>query len=87
MVLSPHAHARIRRIDVDAARTAPGVICVLTGADVQEDRLGGLPPDFMPEDLGGPTGLRTRRPILVADQVRSVGDRVGAGARCCRADS
>ena len=76
VVLSPHAHARIRRIDAGAARTAPGVICVLTGADAKEDRLSGLPPNFMPEDIGGPKGLRTRRPILVADRVRCVGDRV-----------
>jgi carbon-monoxide dehydrogenase large subunit len=76
IVLSPHAHARIRRIDSTAARSAPGVVCVLTGEDVKADRLGGLPPNFMPEDIGGPKGLRTRRPILVADRARCVGDRV-----------
>ncbi len=32
-VLSPHAHARITRIDVAKAKAAPGVLCVLTGAD------------------------------------------------------
>ncbi len=31
---SPHAHAVIRSIDVDAARRAPGVAAVLTGAEV-----------------------------------------------------
>src|SRR5262245_20738178 len=31
---SPHAHARIIRIDADAARTAPGVAAVVTGAEV-----------------------------------------------------
>src|SRR5215472_4309676 len=31
---SPHAHAAIRLIDVAAARGAPGVAAVLTGADV-----------------------------------------------------
>jgi aerobic carbon-monoxide dehydrogenase large subunit len=76
VVLSPHAHARIKRIDTAAARDAPGVVCVLTGADVAADGLGGLPPNFMPEDIGGPKGLRTRRPILVGDRVRCVGDRV-----------
>ncbi len=76
VVLSPHAHARIKRIDAAAARAAPGVVCVLTGDDVKADRLGGLPPNFMPEDVGGPKGLRTRRPILVGDRVRCVGDRV-----------
>src|SRR5437016_10935855 len=33
-VRSPHAHARIRRIDVDAARRQPGVVAVLTGHDL-----------------------------------------------------
>src|SRR5437764_703240 len=31
-VRSPHAHARIKQIDADAARRAPGVIAVVTGA-------------------------------------------------------
>lgn len=30
---SPHAHARIRSVDTDAAKAAPGVLLVLTGAD------------------------------------------------------
>jgi carbon-monoxide dehydrogenase large subunit len=76
VVLSPHAHARIVRVDVDRARAAPGVLCVLTGADVVAEGLGGVPPLFMPEDVGGPKGYRTYRPILVADRVRHVGDRV-----------
>ena len=75
IVLSPHAHARIRGIDASAARKAPGVLCVLTGEDVKAEGLGGLPPNFMPEDIGGPKGLRTRRPILAIDKVRCVGDR------------
>jgi carbon-monoxide dehydrogenase large subunit len=33
-VRSPHAHARIRSIDVEAARRAPGVVAVLTGPDL-----------------------------------------------------
>jgi aerobic carbon-monoxide dehydrogenase large subunit len=75
-VLSPHAHARVLRVDASRALTAPGVICVLTGADVLRDRLGGLPPNAMPEDMGGPKGYRTFRPLLVTDTVRHVGDRV-----------
>ncbi len=31
---SPHAHAIVRSIDTDAARRAPGVVAVLTGAEV-----------------------------------------------------
>src|SRR5262249_60711732 len=33
-VRSPHAHARIRRIDTAAARSHPGVVAVFTGADM-----------------------------------------------------
>jgi carbon-monoxide dehydrogenase large subunit len=76
LVLSPHAHARIARVDVSRALAAPGVICALTGADAVRDKLGGLPPNAMPEDMGGPKGYRTFRPVLVAETARHVGDRV-----------
>jgi len=43
VVRSPHAHARIVRIDDDAARKMPGVAAVLTGADLAAEGLGPLP--------------------------------------------
>jgi aerobic carbon-monoxide dehydrogenase large subunit len=76
LVLSPHAHADIVSIDISAASEMPGVIAVLTGADVATDDLGSVPPFFMPEVWGGPKGFATLRPILVADRVRCVGERV-----------
>ena len=75
-VVSPHAHARIKSIDVDAARTAPGVACVLTGADAPGDGIGGIPPFFLPVAWGGPDAYSTERPLLLSDVVRCVGDRV-----------
>ena len=39
---SPHAHARIRHIDTSAARALPGVIDVITGADLR-DSVNPLP--------------------------------------------
>ena len=75
VVMSPHAHARIKSVDTAKAKAAPGVLAVLTGADVKADRLGGLAPP-MPEDMGGPKGFRTLRAILEADKVRAVGERV-----------
>ena len=42
-VLSPHAHAIIKRVDVGKAKAAPGVLCVLTGADAATDTVGGIP--------------------------------------------
>src|SRR4029079_15562560 len=40
---SPHAHARIRGIDTAAAHAMPGVLAVLTGADVVADGLKDVP--------------------------------------------
>jgi aerobic carbon-monoxide dehydrogenase large subunit len=74
-VMSPHAHARIKRVDTAKAKAAPGVLAVLTGADAAADKIGGFAPP-MPEDMGGPKGFRTLRAILEADKVRAVGDRV-----------
>ena len=51
-VLSPHAHAVIKHVDVAAAKAAPGVLVVLTGADAAPDKVGGIPPFFMPEFMG-----------------------------------
>ena len=75
-VLSPHAHAAIKRVDVSKAMAAPGVLCVLTGTDVMAEKLGAMTAHMMPEDFGAPKGHRTFQPLLVADKVRCVGDRV-----------
>jgi aerobic carbon-monoxide dehydrogenase large subunit len=76
IVYSPHAHARIRGIDTAAAKAAPGVLCVLTGADATAEKLGAYTPFLMPEMLGAPKGYRTHWPVLAADRVRFVGERV-----------
>ena len=50
VVRSTHAHARIRDIDVSAALKAPGVIAVLTGADLAADGQGdavAVPPPVL----------------------------------------
>src|SRR6516162_421858 len=64
-VLSPHAHARIKRVDVSAALAAPGVLCVLTGVDAAAEQLGAMTAHLMPEDFGAPRGYRTFQPLLV----------------------
>jgi len=75
-VLSPHAHARIKRVDVAKAKAAQGVLCVLTGADAVAEKLGSFTAHLMPEDFGAPKGHRTFQPVLNGDKVRFVGDRV-----------
>ncbi|HLH70598.1 MAG TPA: xanthine dehydrogenase family protein molybdopterin-binding subunit [Candidatus Dormibacteraeota bacterium] len=76
VVRSPHAHARILAVRTEAAMRKPGVLCVLTGAEVEADHLQGLTASAMPEDMGAPPGHRTFRPILVRDRARFVGDGV-----------
>ena len=39
-VRSPHAHAKIKRIDAAAASKMPGVLAVLTGAELANDNPG-----------------------------------------------
>ncbi|MCG6874462.1 MAG: xanthine dehydrogenase family protein molybdopterin-binding subunit [Betaproteobacteria bacterium] len=75
-VRSPHAHARVVAVDAAAAREAPGVIAVLTGADAVADGLGSLP--FFPlhkRPDGSPITAAPRLP-LTADVARFVGDAV-----------
>jgi aerobic carbon-monoxide dehydrogenase large subunit len=43
VIRSPYAHARITRIDLDAARAAEGVVAAFSGADLAEDWAGGMP--------------------------------------------
>ena len=76
VLMSPHAHARIKRINTDEAMKSPGVHLILTGEDARKDALGAIPPLFMPEDMGGPKGYRTFRPLLEASKARYVGDRI-----------
>lgn len=68
-VTSIQAHARITGIDVEAARTAPGVVDVLTGSDHELGDMPGSPPDY-------PEG--TARPLLCTDRVRFVGEPIVA---------
>jgi aerobic carbon-monoxide dehydrogenase large subunit len=73
---SPHAHARIRAIDLRAALAAPGVLAVLTGADWQASGFGDLPVPAGPKRRDGSPLYRPPYPALVKDTVRWVGDYV-----------
>ena len=54
-VRSPHAHARIRAIDVAAARAAPGVVAVYTGDDMAADKVGPMTPLWRIPGVDGTT--------------------------------
>ena len=74
VVRSQHAHARIKSLDVSAAKAAPGVLAVLTAADVKAAGWGDLPiPGGLKRRDGSPM-IKTRYPILAEDRVRWVGD-------------
>jgi len=75
-VLSPHAHARIKKVDASKARAVPGVLLVLTGTDIAHDHLGAFTAGMMPEDLGAPKGHRIHQQLLQSDKARFVGDRI-----------
>jgi carbon-monoxide dehydrogenase large subunit len=73
---SPHAHARIKSIDTSAAKAAPGVLLVLTGADWAASGWNDLPtPGGLKREGGRPAG-KIRFPALTQDKVRWVGDYV-----------
>jgi carbon-monoxide dehydrogenase large subunit len=65
---SPYAHARIRSIDVDKAKALPGVVMVLTGADLQGKNVpcGWTLPDMKVAP----------HPALAVGKVRYTGDAV-----------
>ena len=74
VVRSPYAHARIRGVRSEAARSVPGVVAVLTAADIQGATTGPLPYEFdlnLLLDAQDPA-----RQVLAADKVRHVGDPV-----------
>jgi len=78
MVRSPHAHAAIRRIDVKAARRAPGVLAVYTIEDLDRAGIGPLPCTAIYDNPDGTPMAQPERPVLARDRVRFVGDPVVA---------
>jgi len=70
-VRSPHAHARILSINADAARSHPGVLAVVTSADLEG--LGMIPCAMQMPDLKVPP-----HPALAKGHVRYVGEPVAA---------
>ncbi len=73
---SPHAHARIARIDVGQARAMPGVLAVLTAAEAGADGLKPLRPGAEANTQTGEAFAFTPQPLLAADKVRYVGEPV-----------
>ena len=78
LVRSPHAHAAIRGIDASAARAAPGVVAVLTGADMAADGVAPMRPLWLVRSRDGSPMAEPARFALARETVRHVGEPVAA---------
>ena len=84
MVRSPYPHALINGIDANKALSMPGVLAVITSADVQKAHLGPIPHNPVPSTnydlkLRAPDGMHPTvdaHYLLPEDRVRYVGEAV-----------
>src|SRR6516165_3458063 len=84
-VRSPHAHARLQSIDIEAARKHPGVLAVITGADVTRAGLKPIPhavgsshqgSDVPLRNRDGSERLATEQALLPMDRARFAGEAI-----------
>jgi carbon-monoxide dehydrogenase large subunit len=73
-VRSPHAHARVRRVDVSRARQVPGVVAAFTGKDLADGGVNPLPCGWLLPDLKIPEyrGVATAKVHFVGHAVAVV---------------
>jgi aerobic carbon-monoxide dehydrogenase large subunit len=76
-VRSPHAHATIKSIDSKAAAAMPGVLAVLTGAELAGDKIGNLICGWMIHSKDGSPMKMAPHPALAVGKACYVGDPVG----------
>jgi aerobic carbon-monoxide dehydrogenase large subunit len=75
-IRSPHAHATIKSIDSRAAAAMPGVVAVLTGAELAADKIGGLICGWMIHSKDGSPMKMAPHPALANGKACHVGDPV-----------
>ena len=73
---SPHAHATIKSIDAKAAAAMPGVLAVLTGAELANDKIGNLICGWMIHSKDGSPMKMAAHPALANGKACHVGDPV-----------
>ncbi|MEO7243160.1 MAG: xanthine dehydrogenase family protein molybdopterin-binding subunit [Variovorax sp.] len=73
---SDYAHAKILSIDTRAAAQLPGVVRVLSAADIPESLFGTIVPSVPFRDRSGCAILVPPRPILARERVRFVGEEI-----------
>lgn len=84
---SPHAHAKIKKIDTSKAKKAPGVVAIFTGEDFAADKHGGLPCGWLVHNKDGTPMVEPPHPPLAVDRVRHVGDQVALVVAESRAEA
>jgi aerobic carbon-monoxide dehydrogenase large subunit len=73
---SPHGHAKILSLDISVAKSAPGVVAVLTQADVEAAGVGDMP-CLAPIPSRDGSGTKTSPKLLLAkDRVRFAGEAI-----------
>ncbi len=75
-VRSPHAHAKIKNIDAGAAAGMPGVLAVLTGAELAADKIGNLICGWMIHSKDGSPMKMAPHPAIASGKACHVGDPV-----------
>ncbi len=73
-VRSTHARANLRGVDTSAAKAAPGVIAILTAADIAEFAPGSVSGSVPVPHWSGKPGISPFRPVLANDRVVHVGE-------------
>ena len=75
-VRSPHARAKITKIDISKASKTPGIVKILTGEDLTKDKIGGLIAGWKIVSQDGKDMKVPPHPPLAKDVVNYVGDHV-----------
>ncbi|HEY1543408.1 MAG TPA: xanthine dehydrogenase family protein molybdopterin-binding subunit, partial [Xanthobacteraceae bacterium] len=73
---SPHARAKIKSIDIKAAKGMPGVLAVLTGTELADDKIGGLICGWMIHSKDGSPMKMAPHPAIAHGSANYVGDPV-----------
>ena len=75
-IRSPHARAKIKKIDTSKALKASGVVDILTGEHIAKDKIGGLICGWKIVSQDGKDMKCPPHPVLAKDSVNFVGDHV-----------
>ena len=75
-VRSPHARAKIKKVDISKALKAKGVVNIFTGEDIAKEKIGGLIAGWKIVSQDGKDMKVPNHPPLAKDVVNYVGDHV-----------